>query len=110
MSSPSSVKIANFPEYVAILLMNARQRERRCQCDEWRRGLRVDERTRARSPDCGLFQFQIVCDFALPCYPHCLRLVFKSQLFWNWNYALERKHFSIEPKARVCKPRQDDDE
>ena len=35
-----------------------------------------------------LFHFQIICgsvDFALPCYPHCLRLVFMSHMIWKWN-------------------------
>ena len=39
----------------------------------------------------ALFHFQTnrdSVDFALPCYLHCRRLVFASQLIWKWNEAL----------------------
>ena len=39
-------------------------------------------------PDSGSFHFQTnrdFVDFALPCYLHCRRLVFASQLIWKWN-------------------------
>ena len=57
----------------------------------------VDWRTAARhctngwaggSSSCAQFHFQNICDFvdfALPCYPHCLRLVFASPMIWKWN-------------------------
>lgn len=78
MSSPSSVKIANFPEYVAILLTDAWQRVVCGHCAEMKCPLRVDMRTAA----------------AIAIVAH----------------ALARKHFTIEPEARVGKPGHHDEE